>query len=52
MEYVEHYFEDCTWVGQTIEQYVQEYRKRRRAIPPNEFREILHKVANCAIRNH
>jgi hypothetical protein len=52
MESLEHYFEDGTIVGQAIEKYVAQYRKRRRGIPPDEFKEILHQVANYAIQYH
>lgn len=52
MELVKHYFDDNTIVGEMIDDCVEEYRKRRRAIPPSEFKEILHKIANSVIQYH
>ena len=52
MEPVRHYLESCSFVGQEIEEFVRQYRKRRRAIPPDEFREMLYKIADCAMQYH
>lgn len=41
-----------TIVEEEIERIVEEYRKRRRAIPPKEMREILKDFADTVLQYH
>lgn len=41
-----------TIIEEEIEDIVEEYRKRRRGIPPNEMRMILQDFAETVLRYH